>query len=109
MLSLDLLIQGLETFILGCETALGGCVDDEDDFVLVVGEGDRLAFLYGGGEVVSSLYLHGIWLADIQWRGKEAGLTVKRLEIVEASSGSHGVKSCLRSYYGELIEACSGS
>jgi len=56
----DFLIELLETFVLGCETAFGGRVDDEDYFSFVFGEGDGLAFL------------------------------IKRLEVVEACCGSHG-------------------
>jgi hypothetical protein len=47
-------VRGLEVFVefleageLGREAAFGGCVDDEDDFVLKVGEGVGVSLLYG--------------------------------------------------------------
>jgi hypothetical protein len=47
-------VRGLEVFVefleageLRREAAFGGCVDDEDDFVLEVGEGVRVSFFYG--------------------------------------------------------------
>lgn len=45
VLALDLGPELLETGVLRSEAALGGCVDDEDDLALVVGEGDLLAAL----------------------------------------------------------------
>lgn len=45
VLRLELLVQHLETFVLGREAALAGRVDDEDDLVGVVCEGDGLTFL----------------------------------------------------------------
>lgn len=42
---LQLLVELLEAFELGCETALGGGVDDEDDLALQGGEGKGLALL----------------------------------------------------------------
>jgi hypothetical protein len=45
MLLLDLLVQLLQTLILGRETAFRGRVDDEDDFAFVFLEGNGLAFL----------------------------------------------------------------
>jgi hypothetical protein len=42
VLLLDGLVELLEAFVLGGEAALGGRVDDKDDFALVIGEGDFL-------------------------------------------------------------------
>lgn len=45
VLGLDALVDLLETFVLRCETTLGGSVDDEDDLALVVGGRDLLSAL----------------------------------------------------------------
>lgn len=45
VLLLELGPELLETSILGSEAALGGCVDNEDDLALVVGEGNLLTAL----------------------------------------------------------------
>ena len=37
-------VEVLEAAKLGCEAAFGGGVDDEDDFIAVLGEGVGLAF-----------------------------------------------------------------
>ncbi len=49
----DFLVEGLETFVLGCEAALGGSVDDEDYFSFVGIEGNGCSFLCGAGGGVS--------------------------------------------------------
>lgn len=46
VLFLELLIEGLETAVLWGEAALGGGVDDEEDFALVVGEWLWVALLW---------------------------------------------------------------
>jgi hypothetical protein len=45
-LRLQVLVQLLEAGELRCEAALGGCVDDEDDFVVQLGQVVGLALLY---------------------------------------------------------------
>lgn len=45
VLCLHLLVQGLETAELWGEAAFGRSINDKDDFVLVVGQGDWLALL----------------------------------------------------------------
>lgn len=47
MLGGDVLVELLEALVLRGEAALGRRVDDEDDAVLVVGEGDLLARFWG--------------------------------------------------------------
>lgn len=44
VLLLHTLVELLESFVLRSKTAFGGSVDDEDDFVLVLVEGDGFAF-----------------------------------------------------------------
>ncbi len=44
---LHFLVQFFEAFELRCETAFGGCVYDEDDFVFEGREGEGLAFFCG--------------------------------------------------------------
>lgn len=51
VLLLQLLVELLEAFELGCETALGGGVDDEDNLALQGGEGEGLALLCEVGRV----------------------------------------------------------
>ena len=48
VLGLQVLVQLLETLVLGGEAALGGGVDEEDDFAFVVGHGHFLAALWEG-------------------------------------------------------------
>lgn len=43
---MEFLVEGLETAVLWCEAALGGGVDDEEDFALVVGEWLWVALLW---------------------------------------------------------------
>lgn len=50
---LDFLVEFLEAFELRREAAFGGGVDDQDDFVLEVGERVGFAFLCWGGGVLA--------------------------------------------------------
>jgi hypothetical protein len=44
--SLEIFVEFLEARELGREAAFGSCVDNEDDFVLEVGEGVGVSLLY---------------------------------------------------------------
>jgi hypothetical protein len=57
----DFLVEGLETFVLGCEAALGSSVDDEDYLSFVGIEGDGYTFLCSAGGGVSMTAWRGIW------------------------------------------------
>lgn len=79
MFSLDGFVEFLETFELRGETAFGGCVDDEDDFAFVGGQGVGVSFLCFCPSVSS---VRRVGLMD-------GGRTVRRREIVESSCGGH--------------------
>lgn len=76
------LVELLEPFVLRGEAAIGGRVDDEDDFAFVVGEGDRLPFLWWGRDMLVRLWS---FCKEVERR-----FTVKGLEVVEARCGRHG-------------------
>ena len=73
-------VEGFEAFELGGEAAFGGGVDDEDDFVLEVGEGIGLSFSCSEGQRESAMRFVKRMM-NLGWVGN--GRTIKRLEIVE--------------------------
>lgn len=68
VLLLDRLVELLEALVLGSEAALGGRVDDEDDFALVIGEGDFLALLCRDARKRLSVLFFRSWCLRLEGR-----------------------------------------
>ena len=97
---------------MGGETAFGGCVDDEDDFVGELGEGVVCAALWGGvlvGEIgrkggrCAGRRGCGEWVDGIEWMGADVlslGLKSKK-EVADAI-----FSSCLEEF--QKYRVCVG-
>lgn len=84
---LDGFVEFFEAGELRREAAFGGCVDDEDDFALVIRQRVGVSFLYFASALVSSKSVRAH--IELVEEGRGGGRTVRRRKVVESSRRGH--------------------